>query len=145
MPSEFYNEEEAEAILREASRRAPIGGAMSRDRLFQTAAELGIPPEAVIEAERVHREQAMAAGLAQEFRGVQKERFYNSFARPLIIGLIFLAVFFSTREEAYWALLIAMFLFLRTVLLVPKHLMPRSEIYQSEFEKWKRKRVKADQ
>lgn len=45
-----YNDSDAEEILRIASREASAGG-MSRDRLVQTAAELGISPEAVAKAE----------------------------------------------------------------------------------------------
>lgn len=45
-----YNDNDAEEILRIASREASAGG-MSRDRLVETAAELGISPEAVAKAE----------------------------------------------------------------------------------------------
>src|SRR5690349_21324610 len=45
-----YNDQEAEEILRIASREAATGG-MSRETLMRTAEELGITPEAVARAE----------------------------------------------------------------------------------------------
>ena len=51
MPQGFYDEEEADAILRLAAQKPMVGG-MSRERLLATAAELGISEQAVAEAEQ---------------------------------------------------------------------------------------------
>jgi hypothetical protein len=54
MPEErFYSEEEANQILRKATEHslAP-GGSLTRDELLRSAAEAGIPPEAIERAER---------------------------------------------------------------------------------------------
>jgi len=80
---QFYEDSDAEEILRLASRDAVSGG-MTRERLMQTAAELGISPDAVERAEQqltkkreADRIQQEEAELRNQFRKERRKSFYN--------------------------------------------------------------------
>lgn len=117
---------------------------MSRDQLIATAAELGIPPEAVLDAERAVKEKKASQKVLEEFSMVQRARFWSRVSSPIVIGLAFIAVFAVSREAEWWALIPAAVMFLAVVKRVPEHFMPGSEPYNSAFERWKRKRGGSD-
>jgi len=52
MDERFYSDEQAQEILRLAARTSAGSGAISRSQLLETAAELGIQPAEVLQAER---------------------------------------------------------------------------------------------
>ncbi len=115
---------------------------MTRDQLLRTAAELGIPESAVQEAEAAHRQKAEDEGLLQQFQARQNARFFQRSSRSLLLALVFLGVFFISREDLWWALIVAAFMVIRFVAYIPEHFMRHSDGYQSAFARWKAKRGK---
>ncbi len=63
----FYDEDEAETILRLAARHSGLEGGMTRERLLATAEELGISPAAVEAAEREIRGAREVDALRKEY------------------------------------------------------------------------------
>ncbi len=102
----FFQEDEAEQILRIAASKSSLDGALSREQLMATAAELGISAEAVMEAEeqvsRQRRESALQAteqaGYAR-YRSRKMRDFYGQFATYCIV----VALLFRVSEgESWW-------------------------------------------
>jgi hypothetical protein len=98
---EFYNEEEAEQILRLAASRSAPGG-MSRERLLEVADELGITPEAVAEAERLHRGKATEEQEYRLFLKEQKSGFYGHLVSYLIVNAFLFAINVITSPGNLW-------------------------------------------
>lgn len=103
-----YDDQDAEDILRIASREAGAGG-MSRDRLLQTAAELGIPPEAVDRAEQqlakqreTERLEGEDAVLRQQFESERKGKFWTDFLSYIGVNAGLIGIWFMTGAGYFW-------------------------------------------
>jgi hypothetical protein len=110
MPGEqsFYNEDEAQEILRLAARDSTSGG-MSHDELVKAAGELGIPAEAILNAEQEIKKQRAAQqleveekALRREFDIYQKRRFYKELADCFSMVAICTLVWYFTRSHYFW-------------------------------------------
>jgi len=82
--SRFYDEHEAEQILQIAARDSMGSGAMTRERLVATAAELGIPEDAIVRAEQQlaaqREEEARKKEEAAEFKQYKADRRRRAFS-----------------------------------------------------------------
>ncbi|MBI1756985.1 MAG: 2TM domain-containing protein [Fimbriimonas ginsengisoli] len=85
----YYNEEEAEQILKLAAANQGIQGPLSRERLIETAAELGISPQAVEAAEQQFALRQTHDAEMREFVNVQRRGFYSDFTTYLIVNGFF--------------------------------------------------------
>lgn len=113
--NEFYHNEEAEQILSEAARLSEsVQPGMSREQLLQTAAELGIPPEAVARAEEnlayqakvgqeVTRENSLRQAYGEEVRRRQKFQWSGW----LTTSAICIAIDLLTTRGLSWSLWVA--------------------------------------
>jgi hypothetical protein len=82
---------------------------MTRDRLLQTAAELGIPPEAVERAEQQLAKQREAerlegeeAALRQQFESERKGKFWTDFLSYLGVNAGLIGIWFMTGANYFW-------------------------------------------
>ncbi len=101
---EFYDENEAEEILQMALAKSPTSGAITRERLEQTAAELGISPEALIEAEKTWKAQKTDA---EEFALYQQDRrraFQSHLFTFIAVNLFLFAINALTGFDTLWFL-----------------------------------------
>ncbi len=106
----FYSDEEAEAILREAARLdRPSGAGQSRDRLLATAAELGISPEAVQQAETKVAEAVQTTRDRTEFELSRRSKLREqvmSFVgvSVMLLGINLFTEGFSMNLSSFWSL-----------------------------------------
>lgn len=105
---QFYEDNEAEEILRLAARDASAGG-MSRDRLIQTAAELGITPEAVERAERqvaakkvADQIQSEEVELRKQFKQERRRGFMNDLASYAGSNLLMVGIWWMSGHGYFW-------------------------------------------
>ncbi len=89
---QFYEEDDAEQILRMAASMSSPMGSMSRDRLMATAAELGITPEAVEQAEQQLRSQRAIESERAEFDALKKREFFGHLISYVLVNLFLVAV-----------------------------------------------------
>jgi hypothetical protein len=142
MPQEFYEESEAEAILRQATR--DTAGAVSRQSLLAAAAELGISSEALERAESAVLTQREEKELHATFEKRMRGDFY---VHLMVFGVInlFLCGLNQVVSPGYqwwlWALSgwgLGVAIHAGTVFL------KSSSAYEAEFERWAEKRRNKD-
>ncbi len=104
----FYEEGEAEEILRRAV-RSTDSGAVDRSRLMAMAAELGISEDAIARAEaemetersteaaRQHVEESRTA-----FRKYRRGRFWADFSSYLSVNAFLIGVWWFTGHGYFW-------------------------------------------
>ncbi len=137
---QFYSDEDAEQILRVAATKSSSLGAISRDQLVSTAAELGISVEAIEAAETqvLADKQARADQLAFD----RKRR--QGFLESIVIFLVIVPamLIFNTMRNGWptWSLYIGVFWTLRILKEGFETYARGSEDYQKDFKKWKSKR-----
>lgn len=140
----FYEEDEAEQILRMAASYTPLSGAVSRERLLQTASELGISPEAVELAEaKFADEKAMAAKVA-EFDAHQRRQFYSFLMTFLIINGSVLALNVLTGAQYLWAFWLTGLMAIGLAFDAIETFMKSSQAYQAAISKWKSQTLSED-
>ncbi len=141
MQHRHYEEDEAEEILKRASSlTSPIGG-MSRDRLLETAAELGITPEAVERAEREIAASKSELSERAEFDQRIRRDFYGHLASYVIVNG-FLCTINLIQGGRFWAIWPLLGWGIGIAFGVVETFFRNSEDYQEEFEKWRSKKGK---
>ena len=111
MHKHHYTEQEADAILRKAINRQPLGDEMSREQLQSIASELGIAPQALDAAEAEWREEQRAASLRAAFEAERRAAFWER--TPRIAGgiaFLFLVLFMVERTSGPPPVALAMML-----------------------------------
>ena len=101
---QFYEEDEAEQILRLAASLTSTTGAMSRERLLATAAELGISPEAVEMAEKQFATKKIEVADRAEFDSQQRREFYGHLVTYVIVNGFLVVVNLVTGAGYFWAM-----------------------------------------
>jgi hypothetical protein len=103
-----YNDTDAEEILRIASRDSALGG-MSRDRLMQTAAELGISPDAVLRAEEqmvkereANRVKAEDELLRTQYDQQRRRRFLTEFLTYVGVNAGLIGIWAMSGASYFW-------------------------------------------
>jgi hypothetical protein len=140
MPQDFYQEDEAEAILRLAARRGVTGG-MSRDALLRVAGEVGISPDAVEEAERQLAGQRADVELAAEFRRKQRVDYSERLASFIGTGALLTGIwYFIGHSLFFWPGIVMVVMAGSLVKDFPEHFFSNGSSYQQAFAKWKVKR-----
>jgi len=133
----FYDDDEAEQILHRAASMSSIDGRLTYERLLETAAELGISPEAVETAEREIMHDRKENALRAEFDAKQRKGFYYHFASFLGINAGLIILNLTTSPGYLWffwplgGMGIGIFAHGQTAL------NRSSDCYQEEFAKWK--------
>ena len=103
-----YDDQDAEEILKLASRESGSSG-MSHERLLQTAAELGISPEAVKraeeqlvkqrEAEKIESEETV---LRTQYELERKGKFWSDFLTYLGVNAGLVGIWWFTGRSFFW-------------------------------------------
>lgn len=103
-----YTSEEAEAILKLASKQQNVGG-ISREQLLHTASELGISPEAVASAEaeyRVTRQEAagreQVLSMRRQFMEERRITFATHLGIYLLINLGLVLTWYFSDRGYFW-------------------------------------------
>ena len=142
MPQEFYQEDEAEEILRLAARRGVTGG-MSREVLLRVAGEVGISAEEVEQAERQLAGQREDVSVAVEFRRKQRVDFAEQLASLLGTSALVTGIwYFIGHHGFFWPGIVMLAMGVNVIKDVPKHFFPGGSAYQQAFAKWKAKRAR---
>ena len=136
----FYEEDEAEQILKLAATLSSSTGAMSRERLLQTAAELGITPEAVELAETQFATQKQLARERKQF-DLEQRREFNSFVLTFfVITGALLALNIFTGAHFLWAFWLSGLMLIGIAFEAVETFVRGRQAYQEAFAKWKSKR-----
>jgi hypothetical protein len=134
---QFYDDSEAEEILRRAVSTTSSAVGMSRDTLLQAAAELGVSPEAVDRAAAEVVREREEKDLVVQFRRHQRSELASHVVTYLAVNLGF--IFFMGFQPWMWWMIgpwgLALFGDIWRTFAV------HGSDHQKEFEKWKRKRV----
>jgi len=143
MPQRFYEEDEAEAILRIANKRSTLGG-VSHDELLASAAELGISPEAVAEAAETYRSQLSLVESRKEFDRFAKREFVSSVATWLCLNAGLIAFNLISDHRITWAIwpLAGWGFFILAE--IPETFVKGSKEYEKNYQKWLRKKAKRE-
>lgn len=138
MAERFYDEEEAEAILRLAAGRA--SGGMSWERLLSMAAELGIPPDAVEEAEKAIAVQRQDHNLRSEYDRHVRHEFASHLISYIIVNTFLVVLNLVTSPHTFWVAWVLMGWGIGLAFHFASTFLKNSDNYESEFVKWKAKR-----
>ncbi len=138
-----YSEQDAEEILRIASRDAGMGG-MTRDRLVETAAELGIPPEAITkaeeqlvlkrEAERVEQEDTE---LRKQFERERRGNFMADLYSYIGVNAGLIGIWWMTPTNYFWPKWVLLCWGIGVVTDFIATFLNKDE---TKFQRWKRRR-----
>jgi len=137
---QYYDDSEAEEILRRAVASSPSVGGMSREGLLKAAEELGLSPEAVDRAAAELRQEREDRGLWKKFRLQQRSELGGHVGVYLAVngGLILALGFHSWNWWVIgpWGL--------GVLSEVYKYASVHSAENEKAFTKWKRKRQRPD-
>jgi hypothetical protein len=137
MKRQFYDEVEVEEILKlAASKSSPMKG-MSRQNMLAAAAELGIPVEAVEDAEREFLHQRQEDEERRAFNKEFKGEFYGHLLTYVLVntGLVIWNLVsqgrltFAAVTMLIWGFFLVIHFF--------EAFNPHSEEYKKSFRKWR--------
>lgn len=134
-----YSEQEAEEILRLASRST--GEGISRERLLRMAEELGIPPEAVAAATDTVLTQRTELAERREFVAAQRRSFFNHLMSYIIVNLGLVAINVVTQHRITWAIWSILGWGIGVAMQASQTFFPGSEGHEQEFQKWRAARA----
>ncbi|HVT11633.1 MAG TPA: 2TM domain-containing protein [Fimbriimonadaceae bacterium] len=147
MPGErFYDEKEAEEILRLAASDSQAVTAMTRERLLATASELGITEDAVVRAEQrlaekraeEERQKAEAAEYA-EFRASRRRQLFSSLGGWLSTSVVLVGLNLLTSHAITWSVWpVGVWGLVEFGHLLEAIFAPRND--KEQFERWRRRR-----
>lgn len=138
MPQEFYNEEEAEQILRLATQQSVTGG-LSREALLRTAAEVGLTEAQVVAAEAQLREATDQQSLAERFRLRQRAKFVQEVLSFVGVNAFMFGIWWMGGRGYFWPGWVLVAMGVGALDEIPKRLIPASSSYQKSFARWKAK------
>lgn len=105
----FYDDDEANAILRLAAQEGATTTGVDRNKLFDMAAELGISPEAVARAEQqVEKQRLIDAAAAEEgqlraaYQRKRRDDFWSNLAGFLGFNAMLIGIWFFTGRDYFW-------------------------------------------
>ena len=151
---EYYSEEEAQEILRQAvARQAQVGGfghehlpgsapGFSSTDLERMAAELGVAPELVrqVQQERMLRVQEETE--RKEFIRHQRADFREHLAAYVIVNGMLIAMDFFTSHHITWSIWPLFGWGIGLLFAAKEAFITEGEDFEKEFDKWRKKRAK---
>src|SRR5579871_1706911 len=140
MSQKFYDDQEADQILRLASQKASTAG-ISRDRLLATAAELGISAEAVEEAERTMLRQREDARHRADFDKERRRDFYTHLFSWVIVNTFLVAIWMITDRSYFWPIWPMLGWGIGLAFHATATYFKGSGEYEKDYEKWLAKRL----
>lgn len=140
MPTnQFYEEDDAEQILKLAAAKQGIQGRLSRENLLQTAAELGITPEAVDAAEQELASQKNRDEEMREFIIVQRNSFFGDVLVYLGVCGFLGYKHFADQGNLGWTVWLMLCWGVYILANARNAFDHRSKDFLKDFDKWKRK------
>jgi len=134
-----YQEEEAEQILRLAASLSPSIGTIDRDRLLTTAAELGITPEAVEEAERQIADMRVEQAYREEFALRARREFNIHFVTFLVMNGFFFLMNVATGLHVIWFIYISLCWGIGLAFHSLMTFHSSGSMYQDAYDRWRDK------
>lgn len=143
MPQEFYNQEQAEEILRLAAHR-DLSGGVTRDALLRMAGEVGLSPEAVAAAEQEYVDRTQDASLERQFAARQRSEYWSKILAYIGTNGMLVGIWWLTGHGFFWPGFIVLFMAIELVESIPAHFMTASGGYRKAFLKWKARRERRE-
>lgn len=147
MAERFYTEEQAQEILRMAAQASEGPGSISHSQLLQTAAELGIRPEEVLQAENAFIERQALEADRLAFGKHKFKEFLDSISHLLSAAVLLTVIALITRGFVLHGLLsswlkwplgfFALFLVKETI----QFGLDMTVYREATFDKWRQKRA----
>lgn len=137
-PSGSYSESEAQEIIRRAA-AVQSTGFMSRDELLRAAGELGITPEAVLEAEKQYQESRAEEDLKIRYLAKRQAEMLDSVKAFVVFGVIGA---FVVHSNDHWLWIVAVVLamsFFNVLKEASLYFMKSSPANQRRFQEFREK------
>jgi hypothetical protein len=138
----FYDENEAQEILRLAAHNQAPAGAMSRESLIQSAAELGISEADFVAAEAQYQETRKIELERAEFRAYKRRSFYSGLTSYVAVNAFLFAINLLKFNGHWWFLYPLLGWGLGMVFSAVGTFSTGSEDYQREFERWRARKAR---
>ncbi len=135
----FYGEDEAEQILRLASSISSSAEGMTRERLLATAAEIGISPEAVDEAERQIISKRTEAADRKAFDAERRRDFGTHLISFVLVNAFLCAINYLTSRGYFWEIWPLLGWGLGLAFHAAEVFLKGSDGYQKEFARWQKR------
>jgi ribosomal protein L7/L12 len=140
MADGYYTDQEAQEILRLAARRDQADGGMSRERLIQAAAEMGIEPAAILAAESEVRAREEKNSLRKQYLEAKKRKFFGSTSSLVGTSIMLFGINYLTSGFhglwSMWAIWPCGFMALGAAKEGWEFVTSRSAMGDEEFERW---------
>jgi hypothetical protein len=137
-----YSQEDVQQILQRAIARQPRLGEFTRSQLEEMAAELGISPQELEEAEREWRAWQQLTNQQREFQRYRRRQFYQLLGRYAIVNSFLVGLDWLSGGGLSWSLFILMGWGLAVALEGWSTCQTEGERYEKEFRQWQKKRQK---
>jgi ribosomal protein L7/L12 len=149
MADRFYTENEAQEILRLATSRSASNGGMSRERLIEAAAEMGIDPTDIIAAEQDILARQAKADLRRRYAEATKREFLGGASHLVGISVLLFGINFLTMGGFHgiwstWAIWPCGFMAINVLKEGWEYFASRTALGDGEFEKWCERQLEKD-
>ncbi len=138
----FYDEDEAEQILKIAAKRMGNIGSVPRDQLLATASELGISPEELEEAEVEFQKTKNELSERRAFDIAHRQGFFASFSTYVVINALLMVIDFRADGRTSWALWPLLMWGIGIAFHAYSTFAKGSEKYEEEFDEWRMVRMR---
>lgn len=134
-----YHQDDMQQILNLAIARQSDKGEFSRGQLLEIAAELGISPQALQEAEQEWLLQQQQRQKHSQFNFYRRSQLKKHFGRFVIINSFFMGLNVLTAGQLSWALYILLFWGAGLGLNAWNTYQLQGQEYERAFQKWHRR------
>ncbi len=140
MPTpQFYDQEDVQQILQLAIARQDYQGELSREQLWEIAAELNIPSESLQAAEQDWLNKKLVEKQREAFNNHRKQQLKQKIVRSVIFNAFFVCLNVLIVGHLSWSLYILLFWGLWLALNVWQTSQFQGEAYEEAFRSWQRR------
>ena len=132
----YYNSEAVQEILQLAIARQGEQGELSREQLWEIAAELDIQPDCIAAAEQDWLSSQRVNKKKEEFNLYRKARLKQSLGRYLIVNGFLVTINLISLGTLSWSLYILLIWGTGISLKTWKTMQTDGKSYEEEFESW---------
>jgi hypothetical protein len=138
--TELYRSEDAQQILQLAIARQTEVGELSRDQLFEIAAELNIAPADIVAAEQEWLTRRGELEEQRSFDLLRRHKFQQRFVRYLIVCAFLILLNLLTGHTLSWSLYVVLSWGVGVALDAWRTFYLSGEEYEEAFQRWQQKR-----
>jgi len=135
-PPQFYSQEDVQQILHLAIARRTEGGELSREQLWEIAAELEIEPQDIQAAEQDWLTHKKFDQKRQEFDRYRRERLKQKLIKYLIVNAFLVVLDLLTAGMLSWSKWVLILWGLGLTLETWRTFQSRGEAYEQAFQHW---------